>query len=924
MPVGRIPRSKSRPRTSKRRFSRRARTLLMIGLATATVTAVGLAADVMNVSADIRLALVLIAAVIAGIAAVLIEGLVSTPTPADGVEQPPDSDAAALLVPRQVPRPTRHFIGRSTVVTELVEALTLDDPTAAAIVAVNGQGGVGKSALAFQLAHLVADEYPAGQLFASLRGPDAEPIPPGEVLTIFLDALGVDEALIPERIDDRVRLYNTRLAGRRMLIVLDNAVDEAQVRPLIPVAAECGVIITSRRPLEGLVDAVQVALDVISVDESVDLLGRVAGADRIAEEPEAAQQLVALVGRLPLAVRILGARLQASPHLSVAELVRRLRDGRQRLSELKAGDLDVRASLGLSYDDLNEVEKRAFRLLGLVRGATFCTWALAAILDSSVQQATRLADSLVEFRLLEGASIDKTGTLRYRFHDLIRAFGTERLYAEEPAADREAALHRLVGAYLALADEACRHDEHGQVPGGSAGWAVRFARPRARWHAEDPELLRIVQSRPSEWYEQECRPIARTVKQVHGTGDWSGAWELAAMLTGHIEIVSGFWQRWDETFEYALDAAIKAGRRDGEAALRFANGLYLADQDRFADAVDSYRAALTIYQDLGDVVGQTQALTLLGETTRLLGRFTEAAGYLRDALELARESGDRYGEAGALRDLGGIYRWQHRYAEEEQSHREALDITRELGLRADVARVLRKLSVAVRLQGRLAESEQLAGDALRIFEELNLTKWKARTQLSLAQTRIEQGMYVEADQLLSAALTKFEETGSQGLGAEVLNTLARLRLAQGRHEGAIACAERALEMRRGLGQRLWEASALRVLGQVHRDQGRYEEARACLDEAITINGEYDDGWAQADARRMLASVDRAERRFDDALQQLGAALEIFRDYGDRWAEVETLRDLAETYAASGDRTQAKELSRQAREIVRALQDPVAS
>jgi tetratricopeptide (TPR) repeat protein len=131
-------------------------------------------------------------------------------------------------------------------------------------------------------------------------------------------------------------------------------------------------------------------------------------------------------------------------------------------------------------------------------------------------------------------------------------------------------------------------------------------------------------------------------------------------------------------------------------------------------------------------------------------------------------------------------------------------------------------------------------------------------------------------------------------------------------------------MRRGLGQRLWEASALRVLGQVHCDQGRYEEARACLDEAITINAEYDDGWAQADARRMLASVDRAERRFDDALQQLGAALEIFRDYGDRWAEVETLRDLAETYAASGDRAQARELSRQAREIVRALQDPVAS
>src|SRR5262245_20418819 len=414
MPVGRILRSKSRLRTSRRPFSRRTRTLLLIGLATATVTAVGLAADVMNVSPDIRLALVLIAAVIAGIAAVLIEGLVSTSTPDVTVEPPPAPEATAVSVPRQVPRPTRHFLGRPTVVPDPAGPLTSADPTAAAIVAVNGKGGVGKSALAFQLAHLVAADYPAGQLFASLRGPDAEPIPPGEVLTIFLDALGVDEALIPERIDDRVRLYNTRLAGRRTLIVLDNAVDEAQVRPLIPVAAECGGIITTRRRLEGVVDGVQVALDVISVDESVDLLGRVAGVDRIAREPEAVDQLVALVGRLPLAVRILGARLQASPHLSVAELVRRLRDGRQRLSELTAGDLDVRACLGLSYDDLNEVEKRAFRLSGLVRGATFCTWALAAVLDVPVQEATRLADSLVDFRMLEGAYIDKTGTLRYR------------------------------------------------------------------------------------------------------------------------------------------------------------------------------------------------------------------------------------------------------------------------------------------------------------------------------------------------------------------------------------------------------------------------------------------------------------------------------------------------------------------------------
>lgn len=898
---------------------------LIVGVGTGAATAVGLTAEVFGLSAWVRVALVAAAAVIAGSVAAAGELLFirlderratadergTSPGP-----QQPDS-------PRQLPPVTRHFVGREDARASLVAELTRSEQSATAVVTISGKGGVGKTALALQLGHTIAPHYPDGQLFARLRDPDGAAIPPPEVLTAFLDALGVDEALIPEQMSDRVRLYNSRLAGRRVLIVLDSALDESQVRPLIPVTPTCAVIVTSRPPLEGLIDATHVWLDVPSIDEGVEMLARVAGRERVDAELDAARQIVRLVGALPLAVRVAGARLRARPFWRLADLAARLRDSRQRLAELAAGDLDVRATLGLSYADTDEADRRAFRLLAIHRGASFGAWNAAALLDVSVREATDVVESLERVRLIESAFTDSTGMVRFRFHDLIRAFALERLYEEEPAADRAAAMERLATAYLTLADEACRHDEHSAAAAGERGWPVRFVSPGPRWHADDPDMLRVSRANPPEWYEIECRPIARLVRPLIEIGRADIAWELAAMLAAHIDAVSGFWDRWEETFQRALDAAAQAARRDGEAALHYAYGAYLTDGDWFAEAAEQFLAALTLVRDLDERSGEARTLTRLGEAMRLLGRFAEAERYLIEARDLARKSGDRLGEASALHDLGGIHRWRHDYAEEERCQRQFLNIARELGLRAEEGRALRKLCAVTRLQGRLTESAAHGRDALAIFDSLNHARWRGRTQLSLGQTRLAQGRLSDAEHLVLAAHTAFEETGSRGLAAEAAKTMARVRLADGGLDAAAEWAQRCLTARRSLGQRLWEGQALRVLGEIRLRQGRFPEARQCLDEAIEALGDYDDPWEQADARRVLAAVDRAVGDHDAALAGLADAARVFRSFGDARAEVAVLTELAEVHRARGDRDAAREITAQVNLLERGLREPAA-
>ncbi|WP_160147026.1 AfsR/SARP family transcriptional regulator [Thermomonospora echinospora] len=347
--------------------------------------------------------------------------------------------------PRQLPSDVPDFTGRRREIAAISEPmLSGRDRGGPLVFAIDGPAGVGKTALAVHVAHRAAALFADGQLYAELRGSGSRPVDPADILGRFLRALGVDDAVIPCSLDDRAALYRSRTAGRRLLVLLDNAVDEAQVRPLVPAASGCAVLVTGRISLAGLTGARPVRLDVPGTDDAVRLLGRVCGRDGATGDP-AVREIADLCGRLPLAVRIAGARLATRPELSPGQLAARLRDPDRRLDELAAGDLAIRPSLEAGYRDLPPAQRRVFRLLGLLPPAGFTPRAAAALLGVSPDGARTRLESLVDARLLDPLGEDETGQPRYRMPDLLRLYARERARAEEPGFTLDAALRRSLG-----------------------------------------------------------------------------------------------------------------------------------------------------------------------------------------------------------------------------------------------------------------------------------------------------------------------------------------------------------------------------------------------------------------------------------------------------------------------------------------------
>lgn len=343
--------------------------------------------------------------------------------------------------PSQLPPAIADFTGRSKELDGVIASLAAPDPETLRIVAVTGRAGIGKTTLAVQAAHRMLRAFPDGQLYADLDGLAAEPLAPGEVLGRFLRGLG--ETTIPEDLAERAALYRSRLAGRRILVLLDNVASAAQVRPLLPGTAQCAVMILSRARLLGLAGAEAVDLDVFTAQQATELLGRVIGAERVAREQDEADRLTSLCGLLPLAVRIIGSRLAARPGLPLSWVADRLGDESRRLDELAAGDLEVRAGLALTYRALPPVQRRAFRLLGLLEIPDFPVRIAAAVCGLGTDETEQVIDALVGARLLELAGMDTTGRARYRFHDLIRLYAREQARAEESEAERSFARARV-------------------------------------------------------------------------------------------------------------------------------------------------------------------------------------------------------------------------------------------------------------------------------------------------------------------------------------------------------------------------------------------------------------------------------------------------------------------------------------------------
>jgi tetratricopeptide (TPR) repeat protein len=695
--------------------------------------------------------------------------------------------------PAQLPAGTPDFTGRVELSRRLRSLLADRDSPAVVVTAVAGQGGVGKTTLVVRAAHELAPRFPNGQLYVNLRGIEAEAADPVAVLGDFLRDLGVDPAAVPDGVEARARLYRSRLAGRRVLVVLDNARDEAQVRPLLPGDRSCAVVITSRSRLAGLEGAAMIAVDALPAGEAIELLGKIAGAARVAAEPGAARVIVEACGCLPLAVRVAGARLAARPDWPLAEMAARLSRERGRLDELRAGDLDVRASLALGYASLPPQARQAFRMLGVLKSGDFAVWPLAALLDLPAGAASRLAEQLANAHLLQVQGLDAAGQPRYRFHDLVRDFARERLNEEDSPSSRRAAEERFLGACLSLTEVA----EPLLEPGGF----THAPASAPRWPASpDPGLTAAVQAGAARWYAAERPGLVLAVVQAHAAGLHDATWELADNLCAYLDVAS-LWDDWAEVHRLALDAARQAGSGYGQAVIRRNLGMLERMRGHAAEARAHFAFAVDAFEAAGD---EPQAADTLGNlsdvdlderdypaATRCLDRslalfqrhhlprgegwawqmlsaVASLDGRPRDALTLAdhaeaifRSTGDTRGLGWALRCLADSHRDLGDDASAASAYGTALSLLSEAGDLRGIALTRVGIAVLSERQHGIPAAVREYEQALAIFRDIGDTRSTGATLLSLGLLHATTGNHAKARDYCQESLATYQAISDQ-------------------------------------------------------------------------------------------------------------------------------------------------------------------
>jgi DNA-binding SARP family transcriptional activator len=671
------------------------------------------------------------------------------PAPLGGAEQ----HRPAAPVPCQLPADITDFTGREEVVAALLESLGQgdgEDERAPVVVSITGAAGMGKTALAVHVAHRLRSHFPEGQLYVNLQGAEARALDPGEVLARFLAAFGIDGPGVPAGTEERASLYRSRLADRRVLVVLDNAAGEAQVRPLLPGSAGCAVIVTGRAPLAGIPAAQALALDLLTPAQSVDLLAAIVGRGRVSAEPAAARTIVECCGRLPLALRIAGAKLAARPQWRLARLTDRLGDECRRLDELRAGDLEVRASVALSYQGRSDDERRLVRLLGLSDGPDFAVWAAAALQGVPLAVAEDQLERLVDAQLLQAAD-DAAGQARYRFHDLLRVFAAERAQREEPAAARQTAVRRLLIAALTLAARAAAGLEFGGlcVPAGALA-AYRRAAPGA--------LPAVIDERPADWLAVEQATLSAAVTQAYKAELWEPCWLLAGSLAGFFEIHAS-WDAWQRTHTVALQAARRGGDRRGEAAMLRSLGALARDQARWDQAIAFLEASLRLYDELGDQHGQAAALLSLGNVHRGQGHSDDAQACLARSRQLFHALGDRRWEAASLQSLGDVHIDQGHDQLACAHLEQALERFCDLGDRLWQACTLRELGQAHLRFGRPDAALACLRDCLPILRDAGDRRGQAIATRTLGHVQRELGRFDQATASYEQARSLFRELG---------------------------------------------------------------------------------------------------------------------------------------------------------------------
>jgi tetratricopeptide (TPR) repeat protein len=846
-----------------------------------------------------------------------------------------------------LPPDVTDFTGRGEALRTLDSILAQPGPDRPLAAVIEGMPGAGKTALTVHWANRARPDYPDGQLYINLRGQsDQAALTQDEALGQLLILLGMPGPQIPAAGALRRAAYQRRIAGHRLLIVLDNAAGEGQVRGLIPRAPGPLAVITSRNHLRDFARqprSLTIKLGVLSPDEAVDLLTVIIGERRAADEPGAVKGLAEVCGYLPLALRIAAANLAADPHAPISDAVTDLETDRLSALTLQHDPaITVRTALGQSYRSLDRLLQRVFRLLGLFAGHDITADAAAALFGAYPEEAESLLTRLRLANLLESS-----GTGRYRLHDLLHEYAAE-LAANDQEDLRDQAAGRLLTWYLTTAQE-----------------TGEFLGQRRRSLAADPQVPRAAadpQDREHRlaWFETERQNLTAAARQAAAAGEHRLAWELADALYDFLSLRSYSSDNL-EVHRIGLSAARAAGhlpaqiymrhhlsmiyrglgqypaaaREAGEslALSRKLADVYLGSAVRhnlaqieyltgnYGKSLRTAQGALRLRQDIGDLLGEAQTRNLIGRTLQALGRYPEALSSAQQALATRQQIGDRFGEGETLDALARLHRMSGAYSPALECGLQALAIRRELGDRAGEGESLQSLARVYRRQGNYPQAQEYARRALAIMVAVGHARGIAEAHATLGDIYLDSSRDADARRSYESALATRTEIGDQRGIADSQLSLARAYRRSGDHERSLEFARQARDISAAIGDRFGWARALDSEARAYQLMGQYARAAGCAQQALEITRAIGDRRGEGDALDNLSRICHRSGQQEKALEFAGRAFGILDGIGDRRgrakaldsiarvsldlarpeAAIDAARRAAETWAELGDR-----------------------
>lgn len=822
------------------------------------------------------------------------------------IAQVPRIAAAAT---RTLPPDVAWFTGRGTDLEKLLSAIdAARDEHVVGIHAIDGMAGIGKTAFAVHAAHLLVDRFPDGQIYLPLHGhtPGQQPVDTADALGTLLLIRGLAARQIPASLDARAALWRDQLANKQILLLLDDAADSNQVRPLLPASPYALVLITSRRPLTALDEVTPLTLDMLTPDDAGRMFVRQARRPDAEDDWEAVLKLAELCGYLPLAISLMAGRFRhRRTTWTVARLADELASANDRLAEIYAENRSVAAAFDLSYSDLPPVQQQLFRLLGLHPGTEFDAYASAALLDADLASARRDLADLSEHHLVRESQPG-----RYMFHDLIRYQARGLAAAESPTVQR-GALTRLFDYYLQAAANASIHFTRRPSYGSEVSQTKTVDAPQfparedaARWLQEERANLSAV--------------IERAAQQPAARHSFFIPTVLSDYLLSHDHLT-----HIRSLNEVALAAAEDLGDLMGQAgAINRLGGVHQR-YGRFAEAAEFHTHALQIYEELGYLLGQANVLNNLGSVHRQIGQYEAAVQCHRRAFSLYEELGSLLGQANALNNLGVVQRRIGNYAAAATSQRQAFELYQELHDRYGQADALNELGSVQRQMGDYASAIASHLEAFKIYEQLRGGVGRANALINVGIVQRLTGDLAAAARTLQRALEIYRERGNRFGRGNTLHQLGAVQRLLGNRAAAAASQQEALQIYKDLGNQLGEADALSELGNCRCLAGDYATARDYLEKALKIYRELSERLGEVEALNNLGDLHLAANQPTEATESYEAALDLAQRMTAHLEEARALEGLGNVHLLVGEALRSINYLNKALDTYKRLGSPYA-